>query len=84
MPVSRWRLESAAIIRVVLLETQGQEEKAIRKALIAAYPFGERKMHPYKIWRSEVAIQRGVRKTKRPKAQPTADADEKQLTMLDE
>jgi hypothetical protein len=30
----------------------------IHAALLAAYPFGERKYHPYKIWLSEIRRQR--------------------------
>jgi hypothetical protein len=49
------------IIHRVLQETKGQDEKAIRKALREAYPWGERSMHPYKIWISEIAVQLGKR-----------------------
>lgn len=55
---SPWRTHSAKIISAVLEATRGQDEKAIRKALRDAYPFGERRMHPYKIWLSEIKRQR--------------------------
>lgn len=56
-----WRDRAAPIVRRVLDETRGQDEKAIRAALRAAYPFGERAYHPYKIWLDEIARQRGRR-----------------------
>lgn len=55
-----WRDYAAPIIARVLKETAGQDEKAVRKALREAYPFGERANHPYKIWCDEVRRQRGI------------------------
>lgn len=57
-----WRDYARPIIQKVLKENQGQDEKSIRKALKEAYPFGERKYHPYKIWLDEIKVQRGKRK----------------------
>ena len=65
MPKSRWRTRAAPIIAKVLEETKGQDEKEIRKALREAYPFGERKYHPYRIWCDEVQKQRGLKPRKR-------------------
>jgi hypothetical protein len=59
MSDSTWRDTAAPIIRAVLAEHAGEPEAAIRKALREAYPWYERKYHPYKIWLSEIAIQRG-------------------------
>jgi hypothetical protein len=56
-----WRDYAAPIIARVLKEAAGQDEKTIKKALHDAYPFGERAMHPYKIWCDEVRRQRGIR-----------------------
>lgn len=53
-----WRDKAAPIIAQVLKETAGQDEKTIKKALREAYPFGERAMHPYKIWCDEIKRQR--------------------------
>jgi len=53
-----WRDEVRPIIAKVLQETDGQDEKTIRKALREAYPYGLRENHPYKIWLSEIARQR--------------------------
>ena len=55
---SIWRKHCAPIIRRVLEETRGQDEREIRRALRDAYPYGERRMHPYKIWCSEIKRQR--------------------------
>lgn len=55
---SSWRAYCAPIITRVLKETQGKDEKEIRKALKEAYPFGPREYHPYKIWLDEIDRQR--------------------------
>lgn len=49
-----WRDRASPIIREVLRQTRGKSEKEIRKALVAAYPFGERKYWPYKVWLDEI------------------------------
>lgn len=56
--MSHWRETSARIIKKVLEETKGQDEKAIKKALKEAYPFGIKSMHPYQVWLSEIKNQR--------------------------
>ena len=55
-----WREQAAPIIRRVLAETAGQDERAIRAALRAAYPWGPRTHHPYAVWLDEIKRQRGV------------------------
>jgi len=40
----------------------GRPEHEIRAALRAAYPFGPRKHHPYKIWLDEIRVQTGRRR----------------------
>lgn len=60
---SHWREIAREVIRKVLTENKGKSEKEIRQALCEAYPFGERKYHPYKIWLDEVAKQTGKKKT---------------------
>jgi hypothetical protein len=60
-----WRDHAGPIIAAVLVETVGQPETVIRKALRDAYPFGERAWWPYKVWCDEVRRQRGKRKKKR-------------------
>lgn len=68
MSKSRWREYARPIIARVLAETAGQDEKVIRRALVEAYPFGERAMHPYKIWCDEVRRQRGRKPEREPEA----------------
>lgn len=59
-----WREHCAPIIHEVLERTRGMSEKEIKAALHAAYPFGERNYHPYKIWLSEIKKQRKKRTVK--------------------
>lgn len=53
-----WRQHCAPIIHSVLKETEGLTEKEIKAALLNAYPYGQRSMHPYKIWCDEIKRQR--------------------------
>lgn len=60
---SHWRAQAAEVISEVLdmcgpLNTP-EDEKAARARLREAYPFGEKKYHPYKIWLDEIARQMG-------------------------
>jgi hypothetical protein len=41
------------------MEMRGKSDAEVKKALFDAYPFGERKYHPYKIWLDEIARQMG-------------------------
>ena len=69
--MKNWRDYARPIIKQVLQDTKGQDEKVIRAALKDAYPFGERQYHPYKIWLDEIKVQRGKRKFgHRPKPIP--------------
>lgn len=65
-----WRALARPIIAQVIATSKGKEEKEIRKALREAYPFGERKYHPYKIWCDEVQVQLGKRKFGAKKSEP--------------
>lgn len=56
-----WRDTARPIIAKVLADNKGKPEGEVKKALKAAYPFGERKYHPYKIWCDEVRVQTGKR-----------------------
>ncbi len=57
-----WRDSARPIIAKVIKENRGMPETVIKKALFEAYPFGERRMHPYKIWLDEIKIQTGKKK----------------------
>lgn len=64
--MSRGRKSAAPIIARVLEETKGQDDKAVRKALREAYPFGEPAMLPYKTWNDEIKRQtKGLVRRKR-------------------
>ena len=79
-----WREHASPIIARVLAETQGQDEKQIRKALRDAYPYGERKYHPYKIWCDEVKRQRGLKPKLGPKGFQPTPPDPRQVPMFEE
>lgn len=55
-----WRDRARPIIGGVLRATHGRPEAEIRAALLAAYPFGRRAHHPYKVWLDEIRRQRGI------------------------
>lgn len=57
-----WRDSARPLIAKVLAESKGKSEYQIRKALYDAYPFGERKYHPYKVWLDEIKVQRKKRR----------------------
>lgn len=53
-----WRDACRPIIaRVLTAHPEGGAD--LRQALRDAYPFGERRNHPYQIWRDEIARQTG-------------------------
>jgi hypothetical protein len=57
MAWTTWRNHCAPIIAEVIERVGTDDPKALRKALLEAYPYGERSMHPYKIWRDEIRRQ---------------------------
>lgn len=61
MSASRWRAIAQDVIREVIAKVGREDEKALRKAIRDAYPFGARSNHPYKIWCDEVRRQIGYR-----------------------
>jgi hypothetical protein len=58
--VSRWRATSRSIIAHELAKhpspKNADDLAVVFGAVSKRYPWGERKLHPYKVWRSEVAI----------------------------
>lgn len=58
-----WREHCRPIIAKVLADNKDKSEKEIRKELRNAYPYGERAMHPYKVWCDEIKKQRGLKPT---------------------
>lgn len=61
---SLWRRNSRKVIRKVLQMSESKTISDLKKEISKAYPFGERKYTPYKIWREEVKFQLGE-KTKK-------------------
>jgi len=57
--MSRWREIAAPIIYEVIERYSDSDMRTLRKALRDAYPFGDRKYHPYKIWCDEMKRQLG-------------------------
>lgn len=57
-----WREHARPIIAKTLADNKEKTEKEIKKALQNAYPYGQRKMHPYKIWCDEIKVQRNKKK----------------------
>lgn len=54
---SYWRNIARPVIAEVIARVGRDDEQALRRALREAYPFGERRMHPYRIWCDEVRRQ---------------------------
>lgn len=56
MTTKTWRDVARAVIQKALAEAeaQGLDADATKRHVSAAYPFGERAYHPYKIWLSEM------------------------------
>ena len=74
MTTSKWREISRETIYYKLLEYEAQQtlleqtfsQKEVFKLISEAYPFGERRRHPYKQWLKEVALAKQFMKLKRP------------------
>jgi hypothetical protein len=54
---SYWRDMAIPIIRNVIATVGTSDDRALQRALREAYPWGEKRMHPYKVWRHEVRRQ---------------------------
>lgn len=56
MTTKTWRDVARAVIQKALAEAeaQGLDKDATKRHVNAAYPFGERAYHPYRIWLSEM------------------------------
>lgn len=64
---SEWRLAARRRIQSVLARLPRDADlKAKRRALREAYPFGERRYHPYRMWCSEVRAALGPAKKAEP------------------
>jgi len=77
---SYWRDIAGPIIREVIDRVGRGDERALQKALRKAYPWGEKRMHPYKIWRDEIRRQlEGRQHRRQPKPDHVAPG---QLSLL--
>ena len=56
-----WRDKASPVIEKVLRENEGKTIKEIRKELAKAYPFGQKKYWPYKVWLDEIRSQLGLK-----------------------
>lgn len=78
---SYWRNRAAPIIQEVIGRVGRDDLRALLKALHEAYPFGERRMHPYKTWRDEIRRQlNGRQQPQSPAPPPIAPG---QLSLFD-
>ena len=62
MTESRWRKRARKVIQEAIRRVGRSDEKSLKAAISAAYPFGARTCHPYKIWLDEVKVQLGEKK----------------------
>jgi hypothetical protein len=70
------------IIAAVIDEHGVGDMPLLREKLREAFPFGERKYHPYKIWLDEIRVQLGAKKRPRRSLEPKSvqpSADQKPL-----
>lgn len=72
-----WRDIARPIIAKVIKDNPGLDDKDMKKKISEEYPFGERAMHPYKIWLDEIKVQLG--KKKFGKHNNTTDPNQKKL-----
>jgi len=79
--MSEWRNIANRVIAKTVKDNPGLPEQELRKKLSEAYPFGERRYHPYKIWLSEINKYFDPPKTRKAK---TVVANEGQLAFGDE
>lgn len=75
-----WREASAPIIAKVIAETKSTNLHLLKTRLREAYPWGQRKYHPYRIWLSEIERQLHPELSKRNhKKRELPNPDQKEL-----
>ncbi|WP_116827157.1 hypothetical protein [Pseudomonas savastanoi] len=72
-----WADAAAPVVAQVIRNVGRSDMKALRKALIEAYPWGERANTPYKAWLGEIRRQLG-----HPLNVPKADTANTQADMF--
>jgi hypothetical protein len=74
-----WRDHFRPRIARVIAEVGTDDMPALRRALRDAFPAGERRYHPYKIWLHEIRVQLGLVKMwsrQREKAKQPCDGQQ--------
>lgn len=79
---SYWRPIARKAITDVISANPGLDEKALRKKISLAYPFGRRSEHPYKIWLDEVKKQLEAREKLQDWKNGTAQRDRKKADQV--
>ena len=78
-----WRDQARPIIAAVIESHGTGDIVGLRRALRAAYPWGPREYHPYKIWCDEVRVQLGLKPKKeravKVKTPPTVNPRQREL-----
>ena len=74
-----WADAAAPIVAEVIRSVGRSDMKALRKALVDAYPWGERERTPYKAWLGEIRRQLG-----HPMNALKADPANKQIDMFNQ
>jgi hypothetical protein len=82
MSNSYWRDRANPIIVGIVKEHNNTDSKELRKALYEAYPFGERKYHPYKIWLDEIQKVLQAVGAAPKKAKAAQEPDKNQMVMM--
>ena len=82
-----WREACAPIVFKIIQENKDKEYPEIRKALREAYPFGQKKYWPYKVWLDEInrqLIKFGLieAKDKKQKSKKTYTPEEPQIDLF--
>lgn len=49
-----WREVAQNVIQTAIKENEALDRHEMRKLISSRYPFGQRSMHPYKVWCEEV------------------------------
>jgi len=73
MTQSKWRARANSVIARVARDNPGATDGEMKDLLFAAYPFGHRGHHPYKIWREAVNDYMQLRRAMNPAKQAALD-----------
>ena len=82
--MTTWRDFARPRIAEVINQVGTEDVKALRKALRAAYPWGQRKYHPYRIWCSEIRRQLNPKCQRVARSAPPAPGQRVLFSIMDE